>query len=488
MSEDRLKIALIGSGIGSLAAAKQLYKKHDVTIFEAESHIGGHAYTAPIEINGKAQKIDVGVQVIVPSYYPNIMSEIAALQEEGAKIDLHASSMVIYAAGTDSEGKEVGWGNTAEYQKRPEVRSVWNEETQKNASDFMLRAELMSQKEQLQSIEEWLDTQKVSPEFREFCLKPLMSTVTLTSSGLDRTPFIFITGLFPGMLSFSNATTWFRFNDGVVSFIDALVAPFKDSIRLNSRVEEVFPTADKKVSVRLADNDNVEVFDKVVYGGSLGVLNEANSQILNNPQNDNWATQKAHIQTFKNQDSIMYIHQDESTIPKNCPVDASEIFDERVKGAPIQHDNLSVIYDLPTGAKNPVAWNSLYPDAILPPPDNLLHPAIHWKHEFLDMSSLGARMQLHEIQGLGGVYYCGASAAVPGFEQCFLSGLIVAEHIDSSARYPFSTDPQNPAYQGYQFLSGLMFPPPATQGADSDTSNIEVSFPEGSEEEQQNRG
>ncbi len=43
-----MKIAIIGSGIAGNVAAYHLNKEHDITLFEQDSHIGGHTHTHSI--------------------------------------------------------------------------------------------------------------------------------------------------------------------------------------------------------------------------------------------------------------------------------------------------------------------------------------------------------------------------------------------------------------------------------------------------------
>lgn len=40
-----MKIAIIGGGVAGLTAARLLYKKHSITVFEKNSYVGGHANT-----------------------------------------------------------------------------------------------------------------------------------------------------------------------------------------------------------------------------------------------------------------------------------------------------------------------------------------------------------------------------------------------------------------------------------------------------------
>ena len=45
-----MRVAIIGSGIAGNVAAYHLHREHDITVFEAASHIGGHTHTHTIEL------------------------------------------------------------------------------------------------------------------------------------------------------------------------------------------------------------------------------------------------------------------------------------------------------------------------------------------------------------------------------------------------------------------------------------------------------
>ena len=67
-----MKIAVVGSGISGLAAAWRLCDAHEIEIFEASSHIGGHTHTVPVEEEGKTWNVDTGFVVFNERTYPGL--------------------------------------------------------------------------------------------------------------------------------------------------------------------------------------------------------------------------------------------------------------------------------------------------------------------------------------------------------------------------------------------------------------------------------
>jgi uncharacterized protein len=64
------KLAIIGTGIAGLGCAHFLHRHHDLTLFEEENHIGGHANTIDIEERGRSVPIDTGFMVYNEVTYP----------------------------------------------------------------------------------------------------------------------------------------------------------------------------------------------------------------------------------------------------------------------------------------------------------------------------------------------------------------------------------------------------------------------------------
>ncbi len=84
-----MRIAVIGSGISGLAAARRLDKAGLATVlFEAEPRFGGHTATVDVTLDGVTAPVDTGFLVCNDHTYPNLLALFAELD-----VKLTASDM-----------------------------------------------------------------------------------------------------------------------------------------------------------------------------------------------------------------------------------------------------------------------------------------------------------------------------------------------------------------------------------------------------------
>ena len=72
-NNEKKKVAVVGAGISGIGAAWLLSKKHDVTIFEADQHFGGHANTVNVITPDGSIPVDTGFIVCNDRNYPNFL-------------------------------------------------------------------------------------------------------------------------------------------------------------------------------------------------------------------------------------------------------------------------------------------------------------------------------------------------------------------------------------------------------------------------------
>ncbi|GLZ33602.1 amine oxidase [Lentzea sp. NBRC 105346] len=71
---DRRKVAVVGSGVAGLTAAYLLQRRYDVTLFEADDRLGGHAHTHELPTpDGGLVNVDSGFIVHNERTYPNLI-------------------------------------------------------------------------------------------------------------------------------------------------------------------------------------------------------------------------------------------------------------------------------------------------------------------------------------------------------------------------------------------------------------------------------
>lgn len=74
-----MKLGIIGAGISGLTAAYVLHKDFDITVFEANEHIGGHTHTVDVKTAEGSYAVDTGFIVFNEGTYPNFCKMLRQL-------------------------------------------------------------------------------------------------------------------------------------------------------------------------------------------------------------------------------------------------------------------------------------------------------------------------------------------------------------------------------------------------------------------------
>ena len=78
--ESRPTVAVVGSGVSGLTAAYLLQRRYDVTLYESDHRLGGHAHTHDlVDSDGRPQSVDTGFIVHNRRTYPNLLRLFAEL-------------------------------------------------------------------------------------------------------------------------------------------------------------------------------------------------------------------------------------------------------------------------------------------------------------------------------------------------------------------------------------------------------------------------
>ncbi len=83
-----MKLAVVGGGVSGLYAAWHLSRQHEVTVFEAEERLGGHADTQVVDDEGVSRSIDTGFIVFNRAHYPLLTDWFETLGVESTSSDM----------------------------------------------------------------------------------------------------------------------------------------------------------------------------------------------------------------------------------------------------------------------------------------------------------------------------------------------------------------------------------------------------------------
>lgn len=88
-----MRIGIIGGGMSGLAAAWLLQEHHQVTLYERQERLGGHADTVAIEQDGEIAYIDAGFEFFLDSIFPRFNRLLAIL---GVHVNRYPISATVY--------------------------------------------------------------------------------------------------------------------------------------------------------------------------------------------------------------------------------------------------------------------------------------------------------------------------------------------------------------------------------------------------------
>lgn len=231
-----MKIAIVGTGIAGNVAARRLHAAHDITVYETGSHVGGHTHTHEIEREGRRWNIDTGFIVFNDWTYPNF---IALLDELGV-----ASQPSSMSFSVKDEGRGIEYNGTS-------LNTLFAQRSNLLRPSFlgMVRDILRFNREAPALLEsgddattlgEFLRAGGYGRSFIEQYIVPMGAAIWSTDpASMQGFPARFFVRFFHnhGMLSVDRRPQWRVVRGGSARYVEKLVAPFRDRIRLRTPVE-----------------------------------------------------------------------------------------------------------------------------------------------------------------------------------------------------------------------------------------------------------
>jgi uncharacterized protein len=233
-----VKIAIIGAGIAGNVVARDLYRHHDITVYEAGDHVGGHSHTHVVEQDGRRYDVDTGFIVFNDRNYPLFGELLARLgvasRQSSMSFSVRAEGSGLEYNGTDLNGLFAQRRNLL----RPSFLGMLRDIVRFNREAPRLLEALGGEL----PLGEFLVQGRYGRAFVDNYLVPMGAAIWSTDPAamLDFPARFFVRFLHNhGMLTIDDRPVWRTVEGGSARYVDKLVAPFRHRIRLRSPVESV---------------------------------------------------------------------------------------------------------------------------------------------------------------------------------------------------------------------------------------------------------
>ncbi len=412
-----MKIAIIGSGISGLTAAYVLSRQHDITVFEAESRIGGHTATIDVNLRGQQYAVDTGFIVFNDRSYPNFIKLMGQLGVPSQPSEM-SFSVSCAQTGLEYSGSNL---NTLFAQRRNIVSPYFlrlvkdilrfNKQAQRDLDTGALAADM--------TLGEYLQRNNYSEGFKRHYLIPMTAAIWSASTDVVMGfPLVFFVRFFKnhGLLSVNDRPQWRTIIGGSSQYLEPLTRKFRQHIRLNCPVVSVSRNAS---GVRVVSQSHgEEQFDQVVFA----THSDQALALLENPTDP----EREVLEALPYQLNDVILHTDEAMLPrlKSTWSSWNYLLDGYQQERAVLSYNMNILQHIEAPVTFCVTLNKT--EAI--DPDKILG-RYQYSHPVFSIESFAAQHRLQEINGSGGVWFCGAWCRNGFHEDGVTSALAVTEKL-----------------------------------------------------------
>ena len=409
------RVAVIGSGIAGLSAAWALSRACDVTLYEAEGRLGGHSDTFDWDGLG----VDCGFIVYNERTYPNLT---ALLRHLGVATTPSEMSFAVSLDNGDFEYSGSGLRGLAAQPENFAKRRYWS--MLKDILRFFREAPRDLARGDLGTLGDYLDGRGFGRSFRDDYLYPLAaaiwSTPALQVADFPAENFIRFNANH-GLLDLANRPVWRTVTGGSRTYVRALAAGLAD-IRLNTPARAV-RRIEAGVEVVEAEGATRRFDDVVIAAHADDAL-----ALLATPTPD----ERRWLGAFRYLDNHAILHTDARAMPKRRAAWSSWNYLACGDGA---DRRLFVSYWMnrlqPLPGRDDVFLSLNCPWDIA---EVRTLRRVTYRHPRFDTAAFAAQRELRSLQGVGGVWFCGAYFGYGFHEDGLQAGLAVAEAIGGDKR------------------------------------------------------
>ena len=391
----RPKVAVIGAGISGMGAAYDLRDSCDVTLFEAEPRLGGHART---KLAGKRgdQPVDTGFIVFNYANYPNMVRLFEELDVPVVKSDM--------SFGASIDGGRLEYGLRSLNTVFAQRKNIVNPKFLRMVRDIMRfnAYALGASKDTDKTLADLMDDMNLSDWFRDYYILPLSGAIwsTPTAKIMDFPAHALLT-FFQNhaLLHHKNQHQWYTVDGGSIQYVSRLEGALRRAgvtIRLKSPIAQVTRTpAGCRVQAVGAE---AEQFDHVIFA----VHTDQAHSLLSDP-----SPQEAKaLSQFEYQENSITLHADPIVMPKRKSCWASWVYTEE-KG----HQDTPIDLSYWMNSLQPIPHDDpmfVSLNSALPIKEELIYDQVTLHHPVYDHNALATQKTIAGLNGQNATWYCGA--------------------------------------------------------------------------------
>jgi predicted NAD/FAD-binding protein len=417
------KIAVIGSGISGLSAAWLLSFRHDVVVYEKDRRFGGHANTVDVPVRDRSVPVDAGFIVFNKPNYPNLTALFDHLDVEFCSTDMSFGVSM-----DDGRVEFSSRGANGIFSKRSSLVSASHWSMLGDIVRFNRDAgsALAHGIDDNVTVGAFVGQRRYSQAFVRRFLAPMAAAIWSTPSFrvLDHpAASLFRFYANHGLLRISNLPRWCTVKGGSRVYVERISESFQGKARLGVGAVEIERTP---AGVIVVDERGAkDRFDNVV----IATHADRALKLLRDPT----AREREILSAFKYQPNRAFLHLDHGQMPRRRSAWASWNYRGGENAASVTYwmnrlQGLRCEEDI---------FVTLNPTT--PIPTDRIVAQFDYDHPVFDLEVGKAQKELWSLQGLGGVWFCGAHFGAGFHEDGLQSGLAVAEDLGGVKR-PWSVE------------------------------------------------